>query len=384
MKKENIHLSMYNTVFEIDLSELKLIEVCNSKNSLSLSDFQNYDDNHLWLPYDLETKSLSIIPSTRTMGWQVRFILPKEVLRGDFEGTDQQIRRLNAALQKNDSNIHLANSGLPIYQIDDTNFIVDVRNKRLCEQRHPENEISVLDMQYHDSCYVFSFDRVIKNISWKNDSTRLESNHDPKPRDLEIRMPHMTELDPKSMAVLYKYPVSELKDKTDFEVMVNQQLFRQRQQSKMTSVHIAGQVYYLNLERNVFIPKIAPMPELTIKDFIQNKLTPTMTGYLDTENHQLLNPETVREKDLAPSVVRVDLPNLIAIDPFGVAMAKGWNIKETLLKYPLQKRITAQIGYLPSSSNINDLPLDLPSGEGKYKIKAPHKDDPKKGLKPLR
>lgn len=383
MKKENIHLSMYNTAFEIDLNQSQLIEVCNPENKIRLSGFQKLDEKHLWLPYGLKSKNLSLLPSDQTGEWQARLILPKEVLRTDFEGTDQQIRRLNAAIQKYNPNIHLSNSGLPIYTIDGSSFIVDVRNKRVCEQQCPKNEISILDMHYHDSCYLFSFDRIKKNISWKAGPTRLESNDDPKPRDLEIRMPHMTELDPKTMSILYGYPLREIQDKTDFEVMVNQQLFRQRQQRKMTSVNIWGKVYNLNLERKVFIPKIADMPELAVKDFLQNKLTLTITGYLDTQTHTMLSPKTVREKNLGPSVVRVDLPQLDAIDPYGVALAKGWNVKETLLKYPLQKRVTAQIGYVPTSAPMNDLPLDIPS-DRQFRTKDPLKEAKKQIHKPRR
>lgn len=375
MRTENIHVSIHNTTFEINPNKAKLIEVCNPHNTIAFNLFQKFDDRNLWLPYGLETKNASFVPSEQTKEWQSRFILPAEVFSPDFEGTDQQMRLLNNRLLRYNPEIRLANHGLPIYTLEGTPFIVDVRNNRLCEQRYPINELSFRDMTYVDSGYIVNYD-----LNWNAINNDYRGPH-----IIPLVIPHKTQLDPKTMSDIYGYPVHEIRHKTDFSVIVDQRLLNQRRLRNFPSINMAGKIYYLNVTAGCFEPKITAMSKLNIKDFRQNRLSPTMTGYLDTQTYEMVKCEPGKESDLPKTVVKIELPNETTIDPYGVALKKGWNLKDTLLKYPLQKHITARMTWL---SDPMKHPIDLPKLHPKTKIKTEatdlkHKKE-NKGHKPGR
>lgn len=361
MRTENIHVSMHNTTFEINPDKAKLIEICNPQNTIAFSLFQRFDDGHLWLPYGLASKNASIVPSEDSQEWQSRLILPVEVFSHDFEGTDQQIKLLNNRLRKFDPQIRLANYGLPVYTLEGTPFIVDVRNNRLCEQRYPINELSFRDMTYVDSGYIVNYD-----LNWNAINNDYRGLH-----IIPVVIPQKTQLDPKTMSDIYGYPVHEITCKTDFSVIVDQRLFEQRRLRNFPSINIAGKIYYLNVTTGFFEPKIVSMPKLNIKDFTQARFTPTIIGYIDTKTHEMVKCEYGKDGQLPKTVVKIELPNEITIDPYGVAQKRGLNLKDTLLKYPLQKHITARI--IPIT-DLMKCPIDIPKLHTEDKIKKKETD----------
>jgi hypothetical protein len=374
--KENIHLSMHNTFFEIDLAKGHLLEVCNPKNRIDLSLFQRFDDERLWLPYGLSSKNISTLPSDEALEWHARMILPLEVLQPDFLGTDEQILRLNQVLRTFDSEIHLANYGLPIIKIEGTRFIVDLRNNRLCEQQNPVNEMSFSHMKYRDSGYLVNYDLIFRNIN--NDFKGGEV--------IEINLPHKTVLDPNTMASLYGTTADEIKLKSDFEIIVDQRLYLQRSRGKVPTIDLAGNLYHFYIGF-AMEPKNKRLPKLPLTKFFGQCYSKTMIAYYNRDTGEIVSPDAPEFKSQAASIVFLELPWIPAIDPYGMAKLQHWEVKDYLLKCPLKKHITAvAIPIIKMNNQIkppNDLPQDYPilkEGKKSQDLKE-KKSTTSKGLK---
>jgi hypothetical protein len=333
MRKENIHLSMHNTVFEIDKLSSSLIDVCNPKNSIGLKCFQRFDEDYLWLPYGLESKNLSIKPSDETEEWQARMLLPKKVLEPGFEASDEEIQRLNRDLCRRDPNIHVMNYGLPIYKIDGTKFIVDLRNNRLCKLGSSDQELFFRDMIYRDSGYLCKVERNwIGKYNGHNEFGQLY-----------IEVPHKAILDPKTMARLTDRQLREIKGKTDFELVVNQNDYHERRKSVLPRVDINGKVYRFDGETGLFSAKGSALPALDAQRFVLHKFEPTMSAYFDTKDNCLVDLDFRNLTQMPADVIRITLPIPFVIDGYGAAKRNGFEVKDTLMRYPTQTFFIAKI-----------------------------------------
>jgi hypothetical protein len=326
MRKENIHLSMHNTVFEIDQLSSSLIDVCNPENTIGLRCFQRLDEKYLWLPYGLESKNLSIRPSDETEEWQARMLLPEKVLEPGFVASDEEIQQINRDLYRRDPNIHVMNYGLPIYKIDGTKFLVDLRNNRLCKQGSPDQELFFTDMIYRDSGYLCKVER--NRIGKYNENNEFGQ--------IYIEVPHKAILDPETMAILTNRQLREIKGKTDFELMVNQKDYHERRKRVLPRVDIKGKVYRFDGETGLFSAEGYALPALDAQRFVLHKFEPTMSAYFDTKDNCLVDLDFSNLTQMPADVISITLPIPFVIDGYGVAKRHGFDIKDTLMRYPTQ------------------------------------------------
>jgi hypothetical protein len=229
-----------------------------------------------------------------------------------------------------------------IFTIEGTAFLVDIDKQVLRQTDDPANEISLIrDMVDHGSHYQFFYDPEEKNVPRKNcNVTRLK----------QITVPPLIELDPEGMAMKYGWQQRDLAGKTDFQVIVNQQLLEKRLQGALPRIRIAGEDFYVDLRLRELRHAGSFHPVLSLKSFEVTDDGWHYEAYYHPFIRQLvsLDPQLT---ELPDNVIKIRLPNEIGLDPVGAA--RLYNIDErTLLRlHPIQKNLVAEVIPL-SETNI--------------------------------
>jgi len=222
----------------------------------------------------------------------------------------------------------------PVFSIGTDHFIVDIDKQVLREFQRPENEISfirdMLDQQTH---YELRYDPRIRSATHEN----LPGN-----QVQVIRVPQMTELDPENMAVKYGYQVEQLKGKSDFEVMVDQEALAIRHRGKLPLIDIAGEAFVVDLR----------MQELRHAEYFYSILSLhsfelTNDGWNYEAFYHPIMKQTVeldpKLLEMPEHIVRIKIPNEIGLDPVSTARIYGMDERELLRRYPIQKELKAEI-----------------------------------------
>ncbi|WP_410220786.1 hypothetical protein [Pedobacter sp.] len=207
---------------------------------------------------------------------------------------------------------------LPIFNIQGTAFLVDVAK---CELREKGNEVNVISFFYMDEMtntrgYKFVYDKTNRSIS----QVRVM-----KDGDVIVRVPEMVDLDPVGMAKKYGMKLSEIKKKTDFEVMVDQKAYQKRLSGELPVVDIKGYTYYVDIERDCLVPKDDDIrPEISFDDLdIVNVKgyaeTMYMIGYNTAkEEIEPVNMFEIQETNAIPKdTIALIIPFYHRLDPIG-------------------------------------------------------------------
>ena len=126
---------------------------------------------------------------------------------------------------------------LPVITIEGTDFIVDITQFVLREKAVPTNVIVFEDMQHRGDSYHFDY-----NIDTKNVPNIFNK------KSITVKIPEFVVLDPIGMADKYKCTVDDLKNKSDFEIIVDQKSFDLRvMKGMLPTVEIAGHRSFVHI-----------------------------------------------------------------------------------------------------------------------------------------
>ncbi|MGV8094849.1 MAG: hypothetical protein AB2L24_23605 [Mangrovibacterium sp.] len=226
---------------------------------------------------------------------------------------------------------------LPVYVIEGTDFIVDVEKLQLREKADPENRISVFEMKDVGDGYMFDYSRKVKNLP------ELFSDD----QDITVvKIPELVKLDPVGMAKKYGLGVEEIKGRTDFDLMVDQDAFRQRLAGRLTTLDLAGHTFYVDI----------PMGRLRPKDDFPSGgiVFREIAGYYNDQQEAYVipyNPKTreFQEPDyrqitaIPENLVVVSFPHESVMDPVGFNRKGGWEITYGLKGMNIRSHFNAKI-----------------------------------------
>lgn len=222
----------------------------------------------------------------------------------------------------------------PGYSIGHTHFIVDIEKQALVEFQRPANEISFIrDMQDLQTHYLLRFDPKTGSAAGgqlADDLVQL------------IKVPQLTELDPLNMSAKYGIPAAQLKGKSDFEVMVDQEALAIRRQGKLPLIDVNGEDFVVDLRMQELRHAEYFYPILSLHSF---ELTNDGWNY-EAFYHPIMK-QTVeidpKLLEMPDHIVRIKLPNEIGLDPVSAARIYGIDERELLRRYPIQKDLKAEI-----------------------------------------
>ncbi|OJV52560.1 MAG: hypothetical protein BGO31_07345 [Bacteroidetes bacterium 43-16] len=227
-------------------------------------------------------------------------------------------------------------TSLQVVDIEGTNFYVDVSRFQLIEMFDSKNIIPFHKMEDYGDCYRFDYNKTIKNIP-----------EYPNRRDTEIEIPEFVVLDPGGMAKKYKLSIEEVKNKTDFDFMVDQKEFDLRvNQGRLPTIDIAGHIFYVDMRMDKLRPK---------DDFLSNGIGfEEIDPYFSDERNTYLIPydpkkHEFRELDydnllkIPKDLIAVEFPFQQVLDPVGWNRQNGWDLKQDLKHIGVKGHFTAQV-----------------------------------------
>jgi hypothetical protein len=223
---------------------------------------------------------------------------------------------------------------VPIYTIEGTTFFVEVDKQVLRQTNDPGNEISFIhDMVDEGARYRLFYDPERKNIPRQTDD----------PRQLkEIQVPPLVALDPDGMAAAYGTTVEQLKGKTDFEVIVDQELLALRHQGALPQIDIAGERFIVDVRLQELRHALNFHPAISLKSFELTNDGWKYEAFYHPVIRQVvgIDPKLTEFPD---GVVKIQLPNEIGLDPVAVARRYGIDEHVLLRRHPIQKALKAKV-----------------------------------------
>ncbi|WP_367866998.1 hypothetical protein [Pedobacter sp. WC2423] len=221
------------------------------------------------------------------------------------------------------------------YEILGVSYLVDVDRDMLLLVEDPEIGLSFKNMHYTDTHYLLKYNRL---SPVDGDNSKVNPG-----QIVDVPIPHKVILNPVAMARKYGVTVEALKGRTDYDVMVDQDLLNQRINGKLPEISIAGSDFIYDIKLNALLPK----------DKIGGNLMIGPDVYLsEDEMHYtfLYNPvkrEIVHYDrnmvEFSAGVFMAKIPNQLRLDPYGMIEKLGLHVKDTLVKFPIQKSMTAQL-----------------------------------------
>lgn len=220
-----------------------------------------------------------------------------------------------------------------IFTIDHTSFEVDIHKQVLRQTNDRSNEISFVtamsDMGDH---YQFCYDVVTKRPLQEAPGQHTEI----------IRVPQLVELDPEGMAAKYGLAPEQLKGKTDFDVIVDQEALTRRRQGILPQIDLAGEKFVVDLKLQELRDAQYFFPVISLKNF-------ELTGdgwYYEAYYHPVMKQVVELDPKLLEfpeGVVKLRIPNELGLDPVATAKMYGMNERQVLRRYPIQKSLQAEV-----------------------------------------
>ena len=245
---------------------------------------------------------------------------------------------------------------LPTYEIEGTQFVVDIEKDELRQVDRPENVIRFEQMEIRNTELSFFYDTDEKEISpiWEEGRT------------VEVVLPQRTKLDPVGMSEKYNCPLEDVMKKNDYEVIVDQELVNKRLSGFQPVIDIAGYPFYVNIRFRYLNPKDDPSTFIDLRQLHESRDGESYRFFYDPIERKTvdLDPQIT---EMPKGILVVEIPGDHKLDPVGVAREEGMGqaeMKDWLLRFPIQKELKAVI--IPISETA--VPKIIEANRAKTKI----------------
>jgi|GEM_PF-627065 len=218
---------------------------------------------------------------------------------------------------------------LPRFNIEGTDFLVDVANFELREASNEKNKIRLEDMVETYQGYSIRYDPKNKKVLDDFDLSTVR-----------INIPEFVVLDPVGMSRKYNISLDEIKTKSDFSLMVDQEALHKRLKlGILPIVTIAGHTFYPDARIDLLRPKddfrTLGISFSQIAHYYSEEQKAYVIPY-NPKSHEFqefdFNKITQYPKDL----IAVKFPHERELDPVGWNRRRGYSetylLKETGLK----------------------------------------------------
>lgn len=225
---------------------------------------------------------------------------------------------------------------LPTINIEGTDFVVDMNKVELREKDNSQNVISFFEMRDVGDGYVFEYSLKDKNLPglFDNESTT-------------VKLPDMVILDPIGMAQKYRVQPEAIKDKTDFDLMVDQKAFDMRvNKGMLPTVDIAGHTFYVDIRMDMLRPKDDFLSRGIVFDEIDHYFSEERNAYVvpyDPKKHEFRELDYDKIIEYPTDLIAVQFPFQRELDPIGWNRNGGWDIKDELKQIGLKPHFQAKI-----------------------------------------
>lgn len=219
-------------------------------------------------------------------------------------------------------NSEYKNKKLPEIEICGTIFQFDIDRIVLVEKDNPNNDIFFSYMRDYGTHYEFLYNVRHKNYSlfrnldigepFDGHLGIIEANNE---TVFQVSIPRISELDPKGMMSKYGCSVADLENLTDFEIIVDQEVYRRRMAGEIVTVDIGGLIYEVDVINNALRSKDNPEYDINLSWFYYDY-------FIDQEDSYYLyfNMETNQIVDLlrdqtVENILVYKVPMISDLDP---------------------------------------------------------------------
>lgn len=224
---------------------------------------------------------------------------------------------------------------LPICIIEGTSFIVDIEQDQLRQADNPDNVILFRDIDFNGTHYSFEYDLTVKNLPF---SFPVE------PENIrEVQLPPRVKLDPEGMAEKYNLPAASLKDKTDYDIIVDQLLLQERLKGKLPVVNIAGHEFSYDFKRNELRSHEPFSSTIKLNDLDYSIEEEKYRGFYNIQTRKIIDIDPAEIKEIPQGAVLIEIPSGHRLDPIATAREHRVDYRNMLLKYPIQEHLEAKV-----------------------------------------
>lgn len=230
---------------------------------------------------------------------------------------------------------------LPICMVGGVEFKIDVANCRLIERENDKNTISLLDhIARNKKGYSFVFNPLTKKVMYGKVFSRGAAMVD---------LPDMVKLDPIGMSIKYGLTLGEVKAKTDFQLMVDQDAYQKRLAGELPVLDLQGHIYSIDIRSHRLVSKddIA-RADISLYDLnfvnVDNQAT-YMLGYnTERKDIELVDVYEIFSKNEVPdNLVPLTFPVDEYLDPIGFNIEMGNAIDYRLRQRGVKQHFEAKI-----------------------------------------
>jgi hypothetical protein len=222
-----------------------------------------------------------------------------------------------------------------VIKIKGTDFIVDVTKHQLSEKADPTNTIAYKDMRDTGNGYAFDYSAKNKNLSdlFDNESTT-------------IKIPKFILVEPIGYAEKYNYSVDDFKDKSDFEIIVDQQAFDLRiKKGILPTIDICGHTFYVDIRMDKLRPKDDFLSKgIAFSDIERyyNLEKRTYTIPYNPSTREFQEPDYLNLKEPPKDLIAVRFPSERLLDRIGWNRRYRFEITHGLIRNGLKLQFTAK------------------------------------------
>ena len=206
------------------------------------------------------------------------------------------------------------NKELPVLNINDTPYLVDVDYGLFREKADPEKVIGMGELKDVGSHYLLDI-----------------------PGQTRVAIPYMVELDPDGVSKKYGIQVKEL-PKKDGELKCNRQCLADRLQGKLPTIELEGHTFFVDLHLGFLRPK----DDFSTMGLELNRLPLNKSGtgfqfLYDPKSHtEVIYDENWTE--IPKGIMAMEIPGEFTLDPVGTIMKYSNTLDK---KYPFGNRAEA-------------------------------------------
>ncbi|WP_288244304.1 hypothetical protein [uncultured Chryseobacterium sp.] len=215
---------------------------------------------------------------------------------------------------------------LPEIEICDTIFQFDIDNLVLTEKNDPNNLLFFNEMLDHLTHYEFFYSKINKNTPTERRLGPADDifNESERSREefanslVKVRVPRIAEIDPEGMMLKYNCSLDDIKNKTDFDIIVDQGVLRRRLSGERVKIDIAGIVYEVDAITNSLRPVNGTIDRINLEEyrddyFIDNE----SCYYLDCNMNDGRIVDLLRDQTVE-NLIEYKVPDLTNLDPIAV------------------------------------------------------------------
>lgn len=230
----------------------------------------------------------------------------------------------------------------PIIKIEGTEFTFDIDTIMLVEKEDPNNQIDFRYMEDHGSHYSFLYSTKTKNYSFVTSIEDLfgstENDGSLRNHEIYVEIPRIGSIDPEGMCRKYGCSPKDIEERSDFELMVDQQVFVERMKGMPVTIELPGKSYVVDVQKNMLIPIDDEGENIKLDKFHYD-------CYLEDEEcyHLLYNlreksvQDPLREPtlDTEGNLIMLEIPALHNLDPIGTNISRKRDPKFCLAYHDL-------------------------------------------------